>query len=284
MIPGRRPPLLVVLLVLVFAPGVNARAVEVIAHRGGAHDAPENTLAAFRHGFASAADGCELDFHLTRDGRLVVLHDYDTKRVAGDRLVVADATYAELERLDIGQWGPWHGSKYHARIPTLAEAIALVPAGRRFFLEIKCPSEPAAERRMIEQALPEAERVVAAAHCAPEQLPFIAFSRACAAAAKQRFPHHDVYWLVSWHRDHATGEYPAISDLIRLARESRLDGLDLDARFPIDAALVAQVHDAGLKLYTWTVDDPVQARALAAAGVDGITTNQPAEIGAAVAR
>ncbi len=46
-------------------------------------------------------------------------------------------------------------------------------------------------------------------------------------------------------------------------------------RFPFDPEFVRKVHAAGLKLYTWTVDDPVVARNLAAVGVNGITTNRP---------
>jgi glycerophosphoryl diester phosphodiesterase len=57
---------------------------------------------------------------------------------------------------------------------------------------------------------------------------------------------------------------------------ARFDGLDLDARFGIDRGFVEQVHAAGLKLFTWTVDDPALAWKQAAAGVNGITTNRPA--------
>ena len=62
---------------------------------------------------------------------------------------------------------------------------------------------------------------------------------------------------------------------IRQAVENGLEGLDLAKDWPIDVALVRKIHDAGLKLFVWTVDDPAVARRLADVGVDGITTNRP---------
>lgn len=75
--------------------------------------------------------------------------------------------------------------------------------------------------------------------------------------------------------DKNTKQYPPIGELIAKAKAAQLDGLDLHYGFPIDADFVKQVHNAGLKLYVWTVDDPAIATRLAAAGVDGITTNRP---------
>ena len=67
----------------------------------------------------------------------------------------------------------------------------------------------------------------------------------------------------------------AIEELIATARETGLDGVDLDASGPVNAALVNQLKAAGLKVYVWTVDSPAKARKLVTAGVDGITTNRP---------
>jgi glycerophosphoryl diester phosphodiesterase len=66
-----------------------------------------------------------------------------------------------------------------------------------------------------------------------------------------------------------------VEELIAKAKAGNLDGLDLNYGFPIDKAFVKKVHAAGLKLYTWTVDDPAIAKKEIEAGVDGITTNRP---------
>jgi glycerophosphoryl diester phosphodiesterase len=250
--------------------------VEIIGHRGASHDAPENTLSSYKLGYKQNADGCELDFHSTKDGKVVIMHDFDTGRVTGgDTNVIGKTTFAKLRKLDIGQWGQWKGSHFHEKIPTLAEAIALVPDGKKFFLEIKCHNDAADEKRTITKTLPAAEKIVKASGKKPEQLPFITFNYASAEAAKKRFPKHDVYWLLSWSKDRKTSKYPDIDDVIKQAKAANLDGLDLNSGFPIDKAFVEKVHGAGLKLYTWTVDDPAVAQAEADAGVDGITTNRP---------
>src|SRR5271168_2102808 len=108
-------------------------AAQIIGHRGAPHDAPENTLISFRTGFEQNADACELDVHLSRDGRLVVIHDDTTGRTAGPpNREVARLTAAELRELNI-RWkdrGP-------EKIPLLEEVFPVIPAGKRVFIEIK---------------------------------------------------------------------------------------------------------------------------------------------------
>lgn len=80
-------------------------------------------------------------------------------------------------------------------------------------------------------------------------------------------------------------DYPSIwnlTHLIKLAASHRISGLDLRVDWPLTGADVARAHEAGLKLYIWTVDDPARARELAAMGVDGLTTNIPQRLRRAV--
>ena len=103
--------------------------VEIIAHRGASHDAPENTLESVRLGWEQGADAVEVDVYLSKDGHIVVHHDDTTKKLAGvDRKVVAQ-TLAELQRLDVGAWkgAKWKG----VRIPRLDDVLASIPEGRR---------------------------------------------------------------------------------------------------------------------------------------------------------
>jgi glycerophosphoryl diester phosphodiesterase len=133
--------------------------VLILAHRGGAALGPENTLAAFARAIALGADGAELDVHLTRDGRVVVHHDYclhpDLCRDANGAWLVSptprlrDLTYNELARYDVGRSRP--GSDYarqHCdvvpadgeRIPLLQDVVALVrnaPKPFWLFVELK---------------------------------------------------------------------------------------------------------------------------------------------------
>jgi glycerophosphoryl diester phosphodiesterase len=251
------------LFVFPFLALASAHGVEIIGHRGASHDAPENTVASFKLGWEQHADADELDIYLTKDGKVVVMHDASTKRTTGVDKKITESTLEELRELDAGglKGDQWKGEK----IPTLAEALATIPEGKRMFIEIKCGPE----------VLPELENVMKASGRKQEQLVLIGFSHATMQAARLRFPQAPIYWIVSPKADKETGQFPPIEGLISKAKDAGLSGLDLDAKYPLDTAAVAKVKEAGLRLYTWTVDDTAVAQKLNAAGVDGITTNRP---------
>lgn len=239
-------------------------AVEIIGHRGASYDAPENTLSSFRLGWEQKADACELDIWLSRDGRIIVMHDESTKRTAGVDKKISEQTLPELRALDAGSTKDkkWSGEK----IPTLAEVLSLIPRGQRLFIEIKCGPE----------ILPELEKVIAASGRSPEELVIIGFGYDTMRLAKRIFPKIPVYLLSSFKQNAKSKKWtPTAINLIDKAKAAHLDGLDLNARGPLDASFVKKVKAANLKLYVWTVDDPVTARKLVEDGVDGITTNRP---------
>ncbi len=236
---------------------------EIIAHRGASSEAPENTLAAFQLGYQQNADAAECDIRLTRDGRIAVIHDADTRRVSHRAWKIAGRTFQELRRLEVGQWGRWQGKGFAERIPSLREVLALVPDGKRVFIEIKCDSA----------VLPRLRRELERASVRPAQTVLLGFDYETVRQAKAAFPQLQVLGLAA--RGLRMRRHPPLEKLIRFAQAARLDGLDLKAGFPLDREFVAKVHEAGLRLYTWTVDNPAAARRLTAAGVDGITTNRP---------
>jgi glycerophosphoryl diester phosphodiesterase len=130
-----------------------------IAHRGGAALMPENTLAAFRDAAARGCDGAELDVQLSKDGEVVVYHDYRlkpeiTRDAKGQFLArptprIKDLALAELQAFDIGRCDPMSEyARAHAqakaadgeRIPTLAQVIAIAKTAAkpfRLFVELK---------------------------------------------------------------------------------------------------------------------------------------------------
>jgi glycerophosphoryl diester phosphodiesterase len=228
----------------------------ITAHRGASAEAPENTLAALRLGFAQGADAGECDVRLTRDGEAVLMHDAGTRRTADRALIVAEADLAELRALDVGRWkgATWAGE----RVPTLAEALALVPPGRRLLIELKSGAEilPAVARALDAAARPAADFVL------------MSFDLAVAGVAKRCFPEIEVHGIVE--RDGSSA-----ADLAARARAAGLDGLNLDRRFPLDRDFVRELHAAGLRVHVWTVDEAKRAWELAAAGVDSLTTNRP---------
>ena len=238
--------------------------MEIIAHRGASHDAPENTLAAIRLAWQQQADAVEVDVQLSKDGELVVIHDDYTKRSGGFARKVGAQTLDELRRIDVGRWKGkrWAGEK----IPTLAAVLATVPDGKRVFVEFKCGPE----------GIPEFKRAAKDAGKRAGPMVAIGFSRETMRQLKAEMPGLEVCWIRKFRRHWRTGRWsPAAEELIAAAQEIGVDGLDLDARSPVNSALIEKLGAAGLKVYVWTVDSPAKASQLVAAGVDGITTNRP---------
>jgi glycerophosphoryl diester phosphodiesterase len=240
-----------------------ASAVEIVAHRGASYDAPENTVASWKLGFEQRADAGELDIYLTKDGQIVVMHDATTKRTGGKDGRIAAQTLEQLRQLDVGQWKSpaWTGT----RIPTLAEALATVPEGKRMLVEIKCGPE----------VLPELKRVLDQSGKRREQIVLISFDYATLRQAKRELPQYETYWLSSYKADKKSGKFPAVDDMIPRAREAGFEGLGLQQEFPVDSAMVKKLAAAKLKVAVWTVDDPAIARRLVAAGVPTLITNRP---------
>lgn len=240
----------------------DAVAVEVVAHRGASHLAPENTLASVRLGWKLGADAVEVDVFLSSDGRIVAIHDETTARTTGVDLDVARTPASRLRRLDAGAW---KAPKYAGeRIPYLEEVLETVPAGKRLLVEVKCG--PA--------ILPRLERVLDASG-KRGQVMIISFNFEVAAGARRRMPDVPALWLKSTEKDESSGA-PRPHDplLVERARAARLAGLGVH-HAGVEAVFVRAVRDAGLKLYVWTVDDPAEARRLLALGIDGLITNRP---------
>jgi glycerophosphoryl diester phosphodiesterase len=237
--------------------------VEIIAHRGASADAPENTIAAVTLAWTQHADAVEVDVRLSKDRHVVVFHDQDARRAAGLNKQIDGQTLAELKSLDVGRWKEprWSGE----RIPTLQEVLETVATGKRLFVEIKCGCE----------GLPELASVIRRSGKKFEQLVLIGFSLESMSAAKQMFRQVEVGWVAEFKRDLRGAWTPKPEQLITRARAAGLDALDLSARGPWTPALGKKVHQAGLKLYVWTVDSIAKAVQVIDSGVDGITTNRP---------
>jgi len=108
----------------------------IIAHRGDAKYAPENTLAAFELAIAKGVDAIEFDLHQSRAGGLVVHHDYTLNRTTTGSGQVSDFTLKELSSLDAGSWfDPNYAGE---AIPTLNEVIELGKGRIRFEIEVRC--------------------------------------------------------------------------------------------------------------------------------------------------
>lgn len=238
----------------------------IVAHRGASHDAPENTMSAFRLAWQQGADAIEGDFHLTADGKIVCMHDKDLKRTAAIDRNVADMTLAEIQ---LAEAGAWKDPKFAGeKIPTLAEVLTLVPEGKLFLIEIKCGPE----------IMPEFHRVIASSGVPLDRLRVISFNANVITAVKEQMPAMKAYWLTSYKKDEQTGQYsPTHDQVLATLHRTKADGLDTRANPEVlTPAFIEKLRFANLEFHCWTVDDPALARQMTTLGVDSITTNRPA--------
>jgi glycerophosphoryl diester phosphodiesterase len=242
----------------------------MIAHRGSSRLAPENTLASLRLGWRETTT-CELDAHSTLDGRLLVIHDASTRRTTGTNFAVAKHTLDQLQRLDAGSWkGPrWKGEK----LPSLDEAIAAIPQGKRLLIEIKAGPE----------VIPELARVIRASG-KRKQLLLQSFSYPACVEARKAFPRIPVYLLIAFRCSPLLRAWrPALDKTILKAKTARFDGINVNDTPLLQAAAVQKIHSAGLKVHVWTVDRVDAAKRLLDRGVDGLITNRPSWLKAQLA-
>ena len=237
----------------------------IVAHRGASRDAPENTIAAFELAWRQGADAIEGDFHLTKDRRIVCIHDSTTKRTAGTNLRVAASTLDELRKLDVGKWrgAKWAGQ----RIATLEEVLALVPAGKRILIEIKCGPEIVAVLK----------KVLESSRLTPQQTAVISFNAKVIAEARKQLPKHKAFWLTGLRKDKKTGRgAPSLKKVLSTLKETQADGLGCQAvPAAVDRSFMSALRSRGLELHVWTVDDLKTAVYFRELGVDSITTNRP---------
>lgn len=235
----------------------------VVAHRGASSTHPENTLPAFEAAVALGARVVELDVRLTADGVPVVVHDADVSRTTDGTGLVHELTAAEIARLRIGTAeGP-------ARVPTLAQALAVLSGRAGVAIEIKnIPGEPAYEpegRTLVRAALAEVER---SGFEGPVLV--ISFDPRSIATARELAPQVATGFLSTDHLDPR--------EALALARDAGHDLVLPEARAlrAVGRGFVEEAHAAGVRVGTWTVDDAPTLRELFAWGVDAIASNDVA--------
>jgi glycerophosphoryl diester phosphodiesterase len=226
-----------------------------IAHRGASFVAPENTVAAAKLAWELGADAVECDIHLSKDNRIMVIHDSDTKRTCSGKknLSIADSPSTLLRDLDAGIW---KDEKYKGeKIPFLTEIIETVPEGKTLVVEIKCGSE------VIPLLVRGMEKTTK-----KNQIVFICFDWKTIVEVKKTFPQNKCYWL--------SASKSGLHKKIVEAAENGLDGVNLHYSI-IDEEVVKIAKENKLEVLAWTVDDPSEAKRLTGIGVTKFTTNRP---------
>ncbi len=251
--------------------------VQVIAHRGASWDAPEHTFASWDLALERGADWIEQDLHLTRDGRLVVVHDDTLERTARGPAAdctgpVAEKSLAQLQRCDMGSWfNTEHPERAHARfvgarIPTLDSVLTRYATRAKFYIETK----------WVDGAPPMEEALLGMLRAHRLAGPGADYARVLVQS----------FSVTSLERLHALD--PALRLVLLIEDPIPPDSLDAvlarvariavgigPARGLTSAHLVERAHAARLFVHPYTVNAPATMRYMLRINVDGMFTDRP---------
>lgn len=223
----------------------------VIAHRGAAAVAPENTLASVRQAIQDRTDLVEIDVQETADGEVVVFHDSDFMKLAGVNLKIWDATWARLQEIDIGSsFSPAFSGE---RVPRLADVLALCKGEVGVDIELKYYGH--------DQQLEERVARIVEAAGMEDQVILMSLKYGAVRKMKALRPAWKVGLLAA----------TAVGDLTRLEADFLAVNTGLAGR-----SFIERAHRRGRQVYVWTVNDPLQMSRLLSMGVDGLITDRPA--------
>lgn len=240
-----------------------------IAHRGESHDAPENTLPAYKTA-VERGFGFECDVYLSADKRVFTFHDGNLKRTTAGACTkkCAEANWeTEISKVDVGGWGKWKGSKFSPTRPALLEEVlALAVDGRQIYVEVKPGPE----------IVPYIKDIFAKQKKAtPKNTLFITFNNATCKALKEQMPEYKAYWLTSSKRGWKKEAQPITTEyVLQSLKETKADGVDchFDPKV-VTAEMIKTVRDAGYEFHVWTVDRLETSLLAFERGAQTVTTN-----------
>lgn len=229
---------------------------EVWAHRGASGYAPENTLAAFEMAAEMKADGVELDVQMTRDGKLIVIHDETVDRVSDGTGMVRDFTLEELKKLCPNKTHPEYED---VKIPTLQEVYELLrPTGLTVNVELKTgivlyPGiEEAVLRATEEMGMKDRVWYSSFNHYTVRKIKTM-----CPTAKTGMLYCDGIYLPADYAQNLETDAlHPALYNL----------------QYP---NVVRSAKNKGLRIHVWTVNEPEHIKRAAESGVDAVITNYP---------
>jgi glycerophosphoryl diester phosphodiesterase len=228
----------------------------VFSHRGFAVAAPENTFGSFSAAVALGITHIETDVHASKDGVAVISHDFVLDRVAARPGNVSDFTFAELQKMDLGQ-----GFGF----VSLAETLAEYP-NTFFNIDVKAASACVPTAREIRGSRAR-DRVLVSSFSESRRRATLAGLPGVATSASG--PVFAAALLAA-----KTGLTPLLRRVL-----ARIDAVQIPERAlglsTITPAMIERFHDAGVEVHVWTINDADDMTRLLDVGVDGIVTDRP---------
>ena len=230
----------------------NKGGVKMIAHRGLSGILLENSLPAFELAGQKSYYGIETDVHITKDGKYIIFHDDDLKRIVGLDMVIEETDYEALRAL---RFKDTYGDsdKEDMFLPSLEEYLETCKKyDKQAILELKNKMHP-------KDVLGIATTVKNSGWFT--RTTFISFSSENLVELRKAYPMADVQYLLGVMSEQE----------FQFVVENRLD---VDICWPnLTKEQVERLHEEGLKVNCWTVDDEEGAQRMLDYGVDFITTN-----------
>ena len=247
-----------------------AQRFQRVAHRGGSHLAPENTLAAFRNALTLDVDAVEMDVQMTCDGQAIVLHDTTIERLTDGEGNVLDLDFAYLRSLNVAAHFP-DGWPQKQQISTLREVLNLVKRRVQAYIEVKS-SERDGVYGQYPQIAEAVVREIRAANMVSDVL-VISFDWSILPQIKALEPRITTGMLVAddtWNPHKES----AMETLLKQAQTLGVDWVNMDYQLCADE-MPALFHEHKLKLGLRTVNTIETLRHFAQVGVDSLTTDRP---------
>jgi glycerophosphoryl diester phosphodiesterase len=238
-----------------------ARSMLTVAHRGASGYAPENTIASYDKAIEMKADFIEIDLQLSKDGRIMVIHDDSVERTTNGKGNVRDLTFQQLRNLDAGSW--FHDSFAGQKIPTFDEVLDRYIEKCGLLIELKSPAlYPGIEQKVFD-----------------------------ALASRGLIENRQTKVIVQSFDTHSMKRFHEIAPAIPIGvlvkfrpkgiSNAQLDEYKTYANYVnpnkrlVSKKLIARIHEHDMKIIPYTIRDRKTAKAFLQLDLDGITTDFP---------
>lgn len=238
--------------------------VKIIAHRGANRRAPQNTMPAFEKAYELLADGFETDVHETKDGHIVICHNYSVAGTSNGKGNIRGMTLEELMQLDFGSY--FSSDFMGTRMPTLADFLGFASGKNLSVLNIEIKSPKMRGTNLVRDTINMVK-----AYSLFDSLIISSFDPRVLTEAKDVDENCKTGFLYPTNRPRVC---PPVFVPFAFTERCGCDAIHPMYNF-VNKALVESAHRRGLKVNAWTVNDESVMRQLISDGVDGLITDVP---------
>ncbi len=240
-------------------------ACKVISHRGANRRAPQNTIPAFEHSIKIGVDGFETDIHITKDGVPVVCHNYTIDETSTGQGEIRNMTLEELRKYDFGSY--FHEKYAGTKLPTLEEFLELCESADIEIMNIEIKPPLDGNMEIVKKTIDAVK-----AHGLFESLLISSFDHNVLIECKKVDPNCKTGYLYSPKQKIFFEKL--LFGYVGFAKEIKADYFHPHFS-TVNKRFVRRLHENGVKVNVWTVNDEKVAKYLLKCGVDGLITDIP---------